>query len=256
MRQRGSIPLAVLIAVGLFVVVIIGLAMCGDAIFDDQSEEDDLGSASYVRSGAFNPVGNLIDDAQSEVAAVADESSHLSGRVAMVDAEDPHLASLVETGFAQSADGTKSLLRLSHGNVVLDRDSISRLDVLQPSKLRVLLLPPAAVLLTEVSVLPRPLPLVSVVPLTVGRSPLPVPFVDRLPVPSPPGPLVLPFLLSGHTSTLSPTYGEDEDGDDNRGGRNKNGRECEDTEDCSSFSPSFEDSPVIICVQPEACRFG
>lgn len=46
------------------------------------------------------------------------------------------------------------------------------------------------------------------------------------------------------------------DGDDNRGGRNDNGRECEDTEDCSSFSPSFEDSPIIVCVQPDACRFG
>lgn len=48
----------------------------------------------------------------------------------------------------------------------------------------------------------------------------------------------------------------DGDGDDNRGGRNDNGRECEDTEDCSSFSPSFEDSPIIVCVQPDACRFG
>lgn len=46
------------------------------------------------------------------------------------------------------------------------------------------------------------------------------------------------------------------DREDNRGGRNDNGRECEDTEDCSSFSPSFEDSPIIVCVQPEACRFG
>lgn len=46
------------------------------------------------------------------------------------------------------------------------------------------------------------------------------------------------------------------DGDDNRGGRNDNGRECSDTEDCSSFSPSFEDSPIIVCVQPDACRFG
>lgn len=45
-------------------------------------------------------------------------------------------------------------------------------------------------------------------------------------------------------------------GDDNRGGRNDNGRECDDTEDCSTFSPSFEDSPIIVCVQPEACRFG
>lgn len=46
------------------------------------------------------------------------------------------------------------------------------------------------------------------------------------------------------------------DGDDNRGGRNKNGRDCEGSEDCSTFSPSFEDSPVIVCVQPDACRFG
>lgn len=44
-------------------------------------------------------------------------------------------------------------------------------------------------------------------------------------------------------------------GDDNRGGRNDNGRECADTEDCSTFSPSFEDSPIIVCVQPGACRF-
>lgn len=45
------------------------------------------------------------------------------------------------------------------------------------------------------------------------------------------------------------------DGDDNRGGRNDNGRECEDTEDCSSFSPSFEDSPVILCLPNSVCNF-
>ena len=45
-------------------------------------------------------------------------------------------------------------------------------------------------------------------------------------------------------------------GDDNRGGRNENGRDCEGSEDCSTLSPSFEDSPIIVCVQPDACRFG
>lgn len=98
MKDRGSIPLALLILIGLFVVVIIGLAMCGDAMFEDEDEENDLGWAG-----------------------------------------------------------------------------------------------PAA---------------------TAG---------DR---------------------------------EDNRGGRNKNGRDCEGSEDCSTFSPSFEDSPIIVCVQPEACRFG
>lgn len=44
-------------------------------------------------------------------------------------------------------------------------------------------------------------------------------------------------------------------GDDNRGGRNKNGRDCEGSEDCSSFSPSFEDSPVILCLPGSTCHF-
>lgn len=45
------------------------------------------------------------------------------------------------------------------------------------------------------------------------------------------------------------------DGDDNRGGRNDNGRDCEGSEDCSTLSPSFEDSPIIICIEPGACQF-
>jgi hypothetical protein len=45
------------------------------------------------------------------------------------------------------------------------------------------------------------------------------------------------------------------DGDDNRGGRNKNGRDCEGSQDCSSFSPSFEDSPVILCLPNSVCNF-
>jgi hypothetical protein len=45
------------------------------------------------------------------------------------------------------------------------------------------------------------------------------------------------------------------DGDDNRGGRNENGRDCEGSEDCSTLSPSFEDSPIIVCVEPGSCSF-
>lgn len=46
-----------------------------------------------------------------------------------------------------------------------------------------------------------------------------------------------------------------DDGDDNRGGRNKNGRSCEGSQDCSTLSPSFEDSPVILCLPQSTCNF-
>jgi hypothetical protein len=133
--ERGSIPMAVLILIGLFVAVIIGIAMCGDALFEDEDEENDLGWAPAVELSAASdaPPGEGPGRKDEECPETCEEKEGL------------------------------------------------------------------------------PLPLIP---------------ADR------------------------------GDGDDNRGGRNDNGRECADTEDCSSFSPSFEDSPIIVCVQPDACRFG
>jgi hypothetical protein len=42
-QDRGSIPLAVIVFVGLIVVLALGLALCGDALFQDESEKGDLG---------------------------------------------------------------------------------------------------------------------------------------------------------------------------------------------------------------------
>lgn len=39
----GSIPLALIILVGLAVALMAGLAVCGDALFEDEDERDDLG---------------------------------------------------------------------------------------------------------------------------------------------------------------------------------------------------------------------
>ena len=43
MNQRGSIPLAVLIAIGVIVTFVIGMAVCSDALFEDEDEPNDLG---------------------------------------------------------------------------------------------------------------------------------------------------------------------------------------------------------------------
>lgn len=55
MRQRGSIPLAVLIGLGLIVLVVIGMAVCTDAIFEDEDETDDLGQPALVESRKDKP---------------------------------------------------------------------------------------------------------------------------------------------------------------------------------------------------------
>ena len=46
--ERGGIPLAVLILAGLVLVLIFGLGLCGDALFDDEDETDDLGYRSEL----------------------------------------------------------------------------------------------------------------------------------------------------------------------------------------------------------------
>lgn len=56
------------------------------------------------------------------------------------------------------------------------------------------------------------------------------------------------YQVSGH---------RDGDGDDRRKGENSRG-DCEGSTNCDErdFSPTFDDSPVVICVQPGACEFG
>ncbi|MCA1572367.1 MAG: hypothetical protein LC798_19105 [Chloroflexi bacterium] len=51
-HEDGSIPMAVLIAVGIIVLLFIGIGVCGDAIFEDEDEENDLG---------WVPVAELMD---------------------------------------------------------------------------------------------------------------------------------------------------------------------------------------------------
>lgn len=48
MRQRGSIPLALLILIGLAVILVAGLAVCGDALFEDEDEVNDLGAPAWM----------------------------------------------------------------------------------------------------------------------------------------------------------------------------------------------------------------
>lgn len=49
----------------------------------------------------------------------------------------------------------------------------------------------------------------------------------------------------------------DRNGDDRSDGKNSRGK-CEGAERCEDqdFSPSFDNSPIIICIQPGACDFG
>ena len=46
--QRGSVPLALIILVLLGVVLLAGLATCGDALFEDEDERNDLGLPALV----------------------------------------------------------------------------------------------------------------------------------------------------------------------------------------------------------------
>lgn len=43
MRQRGSIPLALLIGIGVVVALFAGIAFCADAAFEDEDERNDVG---------------------------------------------------------------------------------------------------------------------------------------------------------------------------------------------------------------------
>lgn len=42
-KNQGGVPLAVIILVALVVVLIAGLGVCGDALFEDEDEKNDLG---------------------------------------------------------------------------------------------------------------------------------------------------------------------------------------------------------------------
>lgn len=46
--NRGSIPMALIILIGLAVVLMAGLAVCSDALFEDEDETDDLGLPALV----------------------------------------------------------------------------------------------------------------------------------------------------------------------------------------------------------------
>jgi hypothetical protein len=48
LNQRGSIPLALIILVGLAVVLVAGMATCGDALFEDEDETNDLGLPALI----------------------------------------------------------------------------------------------------------------------------------------------------------------------------------------------------------------
>lgn len=78
MKERGSIPMAVLIALGLIVFVIMGMALCGDAIFEDEDEENDLGWGPGVelvtgRDECRNQCGNEHPDCYKARAACSDD---------------------------------------------------------------------------------------------------------------------------------------------------------------------------------------
>lgn len=47
-RLRGSIPLALIILIGMAVVLMAGLAVCSDALFEDEDEVNDLGLPALV----------------------------------------------------------------------------------------------------------------------------------------------------------------------------------------------------------------
>lgn len=58
--ERGGIPLALLILAGLVVVLVGGLAVCGDALFEDEDEPNDLGVELVSRD--YGGGGNDRDD--------------------------------------------------------------------------------------------------------------------------------------------------------------------------------------------------
>lgn len=45
---RGSIPLALVVLVAIAIILMAGLAVCGDALFEDENETNDLGAPALV----------------------------------------------------------------------------------------------------------------------------------------------------------------------------------------------------------------
>lgn len=68
-------------------------------------------------------------------------------------------------------------------------------------------------------------------------------------------------LLVATLGILATPAAADDEGDGNN--RNRPGRDCEGSQDCSTLSPSFEDSPVdrsfifepTVCMPFAECRF-
>lgn len=47
-REGGGIPLALIIIIALGVIMLAGLGLCGDALFEDEDEVNDLGAPALV----------------------------------------------------------------------------------------------------------------------------------------------------------------------------------------------------------------
>jgi hypothetical protein len=51
MNERGGIPLALIIGIGIVIVLIGGFAFCTDALFEDEDERNDVGLPALVLTG-------------------------------------------------------------------------------------------------------------------------------------------------------------------------------------------------------------
>ncbi len=63
-EPRGSVPLALIIGVVIVLVLLGGLGMCGDALFEDEDERNDLGMPALVLDHEYDDGGYYDDGGQ------------------------------------------------------------------------------------------------------------------------------------------------------------------------------------------------
>ena len=79
MKERGGIPLAVLIGVGIILFVIIAMAVCTDAIFEDEDEANDLGQGVELVAGGGGRGGDCDGDRSCESRPGSDDCKDSTG---------------------------------------------------------------------------------------------------------------------------------------------------------------------------------
>lgn len=100
MNERGSIPLALIIAAGIVLALFAAMAICGDALFEDEDEKDDLGWGPRTEladhdhdddGGSRNKRNSNDDCAKAEAPCSDDDFSPSFDKSPVEDSFNPHI---------------------------------------------------------------------------------------------------------------------------------------------------------------------